>query len=215
VCDTKKTELLFLALMLRLLTPGGRCAVIVPDGCCSVRRRRTRRCANDYRGAQARRGDFASLGVFKPYAGVSTAILVFTKTGTGGTDDVWFYDMEADGWSLDDKRAPLLDDSLLGPVPSRKLSADEHAKNISRTCSRAGSSARSREKESAHGASFLVPKADIVAQNYDLSIGRYKEVIHEEVHYDSPEKILDDLDTLTAEIAAETKKLRKLLKDGK
>jgi type I restriction enzyme M protein len=217
VCDTKKTELLFLALMLRLLTPGGRCAVIVPDGVLfgsSKAHVKMRQTIIEEHKLDA----VISLpsGVFKPYAGVSTAILVFTKTGTGGTDDVWFYDMEADGWSLDDKRAPLLDESLLGPVPARKLSADEHAKNnLPDVLARWKLREKSEKKNPRTSQSFLVPKADIVAQNYDLSIGRYKEVIHEEVHYDSPEKILDALDTLTAEIAAETKKLRKMLKDGK
>lgn len=217
VCDTKKTELLFLALMLRLLTPGGRCAVIVPDGVLfgsSKAHKTMRQTIIEQHKLEA----VISLpsGVFKPYAGVSTAILVFTKTGTGGTDDVWFYDMQADGWSLDDKRTPLLDESLLGPKPGRKLKAEEHEKNnLPDVLVRWKLREKSEKKNPRTAQSFLIPKADIVAQNYDLSISRYKEVIHEEVHYDSPEKILDDLDALTAEIATETKKLRKMLKDGK
>ena len=217
VCDTKKTELLFLALMLRLLTPGGRCAVIVPDGVlfgASKAHKTMRQTIIEQHKLDA----VISLpsGVFKPYAGVSTAILVFTKTGSGGTDRVWFYDMEADGWSLDDKRTPLLGDDLLGPVPSRKLTAGEHAKNnLPDVLARWKLREKSEGKNPRTAQSFLVPKSDIVAQGYDLSIGRYKETIHEEVHHESPEKILDDLESLEAEIIAETKKLRKMLKGGK
>ena len=217
VCATKKTELLFLSLMLRLLTPGGRCAVIVPDGVLfgsSKAHRAIRETLIEKHKLDA----VISLpsGVFKPYAGVSTAILVFTKTGTGGTDSVWFYDMEADGWSLDDKRAPLLDESLLGPVPGRKLTAAEHEKNnLPDVLERFRNRGSSEKKNLRTSQSFLVPKSDLVAQNYDLSIGRYKEVVHEEVAHEPPSAILDELDTLNAEIAAETKKLRKMIEGGK
>src|SRR5207249_7714575 len=130
VVKTKKTELLFLALFLRLLKPGGRAAVIVPDGVLfgsSKAHTELRRILVE----DQRLESVVSLpaGVFRPYAGVSTAILVFTKTNSGGTDQVWFYDVEADGWSLDDKRTPLLADDKLGPVPRAPLSHDEHAKN--------------------------------------------------------------------------------------
>src|SRR5205814_648146 len=121
-------ELLFLALFLRLLKPGGRAAVIVPDGVLfgsSNAHKTLRKILVEDQKLEA----VISLpgGVFKPYAGVSTAILIFTKTNSGGTDKVWFYDVDADGWSLDDKRTPLLPEEKLGATA--KLSSDEHAKN--------------------------------------------------------------------------------------
>ena len=119
---TKKTELLFLALFLRLLRPGGRAAVIVPDGVLfgsSRAHKELRRILVEDQKLDA----IVKLpsGVFKPYAGVSTAILFFTKTESGGTEHVWFYDVTADGWSLDDKRAPLLSEDKLGPRPAAAL----------------------------------------------------------------------------------------------
>src|SRR4029077_12619465 len=122
---TKKTELLFLALFLRLLKPGGRAAVIVPDGVLfgsSTAHKELRRMLVEEQKLDA----VVKLpgGVFKPYAGVSTAILLFTKTNSGGTDEVWFYDVEADGWSLDDKRMPLLAGDKLGAVPDAALTAE-------------------------------------------------------------------------------------------
>src|SRR3954451_6787235 len=130
IVKTKKTELLFLALFLRLLRTGGRAAVIVPDGVLfgsSNAHKALRKILVEEQKLDA----VISLpgGVFKPYAGVSTAILVFTKTNSGGTDAVWFYDVDADGWSLDDKRTPLLSDDKLGPVPSVPLTAEEHGRN--------------------------------------------------------------------------------------
>jgi len=140
-------------------------------------------------------------GVFKPYAGVSTAILLFTKTGVGGTDHVWFYEVTADGWSLDDKRTPLLSEDKLGPQPAVGLSADEHEKNslpdaLARWGERdAGERSRERTQQS-----FCVPKADIAAQGYDLSLNRYKEVVHDEVEHRPPLEIIADLERLEAEI---------------
>src|SRR6185312_2075890 len=130
IVKTKKTELLFLALFLRLLKPGGRAAVIVPEGVLfgsSTAHRTLRKLLVEDQRLDA----VISLpsGVFKPYAGVSTAILVFTKTNSGGTDFVWFYDVDADGWSLDDKRTPLLPEEKLGPAPATALTDDDHAKN--------------------------------------------------------------------------------------
>lgn len=124
-------------------------------------------------------------GAFKPYAGVSTAILLFTKTNSGGTDQVWFYDLQADGWSLDDKRQPLLDEAKLGPAPASALSEAEHARNnlpdaLARWAQRDGSE-RQRPRTAQ---SFCVPKADIEAQGYDLSLNRYKEVVHEAVEHE-------------------------------
>src|SRR6185312_1519854 len=115
---------------LRLLKPGGRAAVIVPDGVLfgsSKAHKELRRVLVEDQKLDA----VVSLpsGVFRPYAGVSTAILCFTKTNSGGTERVWFYDMEADGWSLDDKRQELLPFEKLGPVPDEPLAADEHPKN--------------------------------------------------------------------------------------
>src|SRR5262249_33481162 len=130
IVKTKKTELLFVALFLRLLKPGGRAAVIVPDGVLfgsSTAHKTLRQLIVDVQKLDG----VISLpgGVFRPYAGVSTAILLFGKTNSGGTDYVWFYDVEADGWSLDDKRQPLLDAEKLGPSPIRALTREEHEKN--------------------------------------------------------------------------------------
>ena len=130
VARTKKTELLFLALFLRLLKPGGRAAVVVPDGVLfgstKAHKQLRRILVEDHK-----LDGIVSLpsGVFKPYAGVSTAILLFTKTNSGGTGLVWFYDLKADGYSLDDKRTPLLDDSKLGVLTDEALTEDEHDKN--------------------------------------------------------------------------------------
>jgi type I restriction enzyme M protein len=151
-------------------------------------------------------------GVFKPYAGVSTAILLFTKTNSGGTDRVWFYDVEADGWSLDDKRAPLLSSEKLGPVPKGVLSTDEHTKNnlpdiLVRWQQREGSE-RKRERTAQ---SFCVPKTELVERGYDLSLNRYKEVVHAEVAHRAPRELLADLATLETEIQEGMKELAEML----
>jgi type I restriction enzyme M protein len=151
-------------------------------------------------------------GVFKPYAGVSTAILLFTKTDSGGTDHVWFYDCDADGWSLDDKRTPLLGEDKLGVAPTAKLNAEEHAKNnlpdvLARWEKREGAERKRTRTEQ----SFCVPKADLVAQGYDLSINRYKEVVHEEVEHRSPREILKELAGMEGEIQVGMKELEALL----
>jgi type I restriction enzyme M protein len=152
-------------------------------------------------------------GVFRPYAGVSTAILLFTKTNSGGTDRVWFYDVEADGWSLDDKRTPLLPDDMLGPTPRAALTDDEQSKNnlpdvLVRWAQRDGSECeRPRTAQS-----FCVAKADIVAKGYDLSLNRYKEVVHAEVVHRPPRELLADLARLEAEIQQGMKELEGMLK---
>ena len=202
---TKKTELLFLARFLRLLKPGGRAAVIVPDGV--LFGSSTAHKALRQRLVEEHKLDAVvklPSGVFRPYAGVSTAILLFTRTDSGGTDDVWFYDIQADGWSLDDKRTPLLAEDKLGCMPSAPLplTAEDHARNnlpdaLARWGSRTTESERSRARTEQ---SFLVPKADIVAQGYDLSLNRYKEVVHEEVEHRDPLDIIADLEALEAEI---------------
>ena len=152
-------------------------------------------------------------GAFRPYAGVSTAILLFTKTNSGGTDHVWFYDMEADGWSLDDKRQPLLPPEKLGPVPQEPLTAEEQAKNnlpdaLSRWNLRNGAELeRPRTAQS-----FCVPKADIVENNFDLSLNRYKQVVYEEVEHVPPQRILAELMELEEEIQTGLRELEGMLK---
>jgi type I restriction enzyme M protein len=204
VVKTKKTELLFLALFLRLLRPGGRAAVIVPDAVLfgsSRAHRELRRILVEDQKLEA----IVKLpsGVFKPYAGVSTAILYFTKTESGGTDHVWFYDVTADGWSLDDKRAPLLDTEELGPTPSATLSEEALAKNnlpevLARWRERDGEERKRARTEK----SFSVGKAEIVAASYDLSLNRYQEIVYEEAEHASPADIIVELERLDHEIRA-------------
>jgi len=212
IVKTKKTELLFLALFIRILKPGGRAAVIVPDGVLfgSSKAHKSLRqmLVEDHK-----LDGVVSLpsGAFKPYAGVSTAILFFTKTNSGGTDNVWFYDVKADGWSLDDKRQPLLSEDKLGPVAT--LTGDEHAKNnlpdvLKRWSERSGS-----EKERLRTAqSFNVPKSEIAANGYDLSLNRYKEVEHEAIEHRDPKDILTELWKLEDEIQKGMKELEDMLK---
>ena len=194
IIKTKKTELLFGALFLRLLQTGGRAAIIVPDGVLfgsSKAHKTLRKILVEDQKLDA----IISMpsGVFKPYAGVSTAILLFTKTNSGGTDDVWFYDMQADGFSLDDKRTPQPDKSDLGDILKRWQK-------------------RSAEKKRARtDQSFLVPKAEIAENDYDLSINRYKEVVYEAVEYDPPNVILKRLADLDDEIAKGRKELEGML----
>jgi type I restriction enzyme M protein len=214
IVKTKKTELLFLALFLRLLKPGGRAAVIVPDGVLfgsSNAHKELRRVLVEDQKLDA----VVSLpsGVFKPYAGVSTAILVFTKTNSGGTDLVWFYDVDADGWSLDDKRQALLDDEKLGPVPKQPLSDDEHAKNnLPDVLARWSQRATTERTRPRTASSFCVPKTDIEAAGYDLSLNRYKEVVHEHVQHRPPKEILAQLTKLEVEIQKGIKDLEGLLR---
>jgi len=153
--------------------------------------------------------------VFRPYAGVSTAILVFTKVGhegQGGTDFVWFYDVTADGWSLDDKRQPLLPDDKLGPTPAAALNEAEAAKNdlpdlVTRFVARDGT----ERKRPRTAQSFCVKKADIVTAGYDLSLNRYREVVHAEVAHESPAAILADLRRIEAEIAEGMTRLEEMV----
>lgn len=210
IVKTKKTELLFMALFVRLLKPGGRAAVIVPDGVLfgsSNAHKSIRKMLIEEQKVEA----IVSLpgGVFKPYAGVSTAIVFFTKTNSGGTDFVWFYDLTADGWSLDDKRQPLLPADQLGCLAAET----EHAKNnlpdvLSRWVERAGA-----ERERPRTAqSFCVPKADLVAQGYDLSLNRYKDVVQDKVAHREPREILAELTRLEVEIGGGLRELEGLLK---
>lgn len=213
VVKTKKTELLFLLLFLRLLKPGGRAAVIVPEGVLfgsSKAHKELRRILVE----DQKLDGVVKLpsGAFKPYSGVSTAILLFTKTNSGGTEHVWFYEVTADGWSLDDKRTPLLPDDKLGPAPRVDLTEDEHAKNnlpdaLARWRQRDGDEVTRARTER----SFCVPKADIVEQGYDLSLNRYKGVIYEEAEHRAPLDILADLERLEAEIQQGLSELKGML----
>ena len=194
IVKTKKTELLFLALFLRLLQTGGRAAVIVPDGVlfgASNAHRTLRRILVEEQKLDA----IVSMpsGVFKPYAGVSTAILLFTKTNSGGTDHVWFYDMQADGYSLDDKRTPQPEKSDLADILARWQNLEAECKPL-RT-----------------DQNFLVPKAEIARNDYDLSINRYKEVEYKAVEYDPPGMIMERLAELEEKIAKGREKLKGLL----
>ena len=201
IVKTKKTELLFVALFLRLLKAGGRAAVIVPDGVLfgsSKAHKELRRILVEDQKLEA----VISLpsGVFRPYAGVSCGILVFTKTNSGGTDHVWFYDMQADGWSLDDKRNPLLAEEKLGALATG-LTDVEHAKNnLPDVLARWQNRTAAERKNPRTAQSFCVPKAELAAQGYDLSLNRYKEVVHEAVEYESPKQILAELKKLENEI---------------
>jgi type I restriction enzyme M protein len=214
VVKTKKTELLFLALFLKLLKPGGRAAVIVPDGVLfgsSKAHKDLRRLLVEEQKLDA----VISLpsGVFKPYAGVSTAILIFTKTNSGGTDTVWFYDMLADGWSLDDKRQPLLDAEKLGTRLATLLTSDEHAKNNLPDVITRWTQRELNERNNPRTAqSFTVAKDEIAATGYDLSLNRYKEVVHEQIEHIPPAQLIAELKQLEAEIQAGLVELEGLLK---
>ncbi|WP_431942371.1 type I restriction-modification system subunit M [Micromonospora marina] len=213
VVRTKKTELLFLVLFLRLLKPAGQAAVIVPDGVLfgsSKAHREIRRMLVDDHKLDA----VVKLpgGAFRPYTGVSAAILFFTKTNSGGTDNVWFYEVTADGWSLDDKRMPLLPAEKLGPKPKVDLTETDHAANnlpdlLARWTHRNGDERKRARTEQ----SFCVSKDDIVAQGYDLSLNRYKEIIHDEAEHRPPLEILDDLERIESEIQQGMSDLKALL----
>ncbi len=193
VCKTKKTELLFLTLFLRMLKIGGRCACIVPDGVL-------------FGSSKAHKGIRKEIvenncleavismpsGVFKPYAGVSTAILIFTKTEHGGTDNVWFYDMKADGLSLDDKRSAVAEND----IPDI----------ISRFHNLEGEKERERTEQS-----FFVPKQEIVDNAYDLSINKYKKVEYVPVEYPSTQEIMTNLHELEIEITSGLAELEEML----
>lgn len=213
VVKTKKTELLFLALFLRLLQPGGRAAVIVPDGVLfgsSTAHKALRKTLVEDQKLDA----IIKLppGVFRPYAGVSTAILVFTRTDSGGTDDVWFYDVQADGFSLDDKRNPLLDETQLGVAPAAPFVVANHPKNnLPDVLDRWRQRATSEHSRSRTEQSFCVPRIEIAAQGYDLSLNRYRDIVHEEVEHRSPAEILGDIKVFNEEIAKSIAELEAML----
>ena len=193
VCKTKKTELLFIALFLRMLRVGGRCACIVPDGVLfgsSKAHQAIRKMLIEDNRLEA----VISMpsGVFKPYAGVSTGILIFTKIGHGGTDKVWFYDMQADGLSLDDKRSPVAENDIPDIIErfrNREKEAD-----------------RERTEKS-----FFVEKSEIAENGYDLSINKYKKVEYIPIEYPPTSELLTDLKQLEAEITKGLTELEELL----
>jgi type I restriction enzyme M protein len=190
---TKKTELLFVALILRILTTGGRAAVIVPDGVLfgsSSAHQAVRKLLVD----EHRLEGVISMpsGVFKPYAGVSTAVLLFTKTDAGGTDHVFFYDMQADGFSLDDKRNPVPENDILDVLARWRA---RNPKKLGKRTDRC----------------FFVPVKEIRSNKYDLSINRYKEAVHEEVAYDPPKVIIARLKALEAELSKDLGDLEGML----
>lgn len=193
LCKTKKTELLFLALFLRMLKVGGRCACIVPDGVLFG----SSKAHKDIRKALVEDNRLEAVismpsGVFKPYAGVSTAVLVFTKTGHGGTDQVWFYDMKADGFSLDDKRTPVSENDIPDIVARFRNREQEET--------------RARTEPS-----FLVPKEEIAQNGYDLSINKYKQVEYTPVEYPPTAEILQDLRSLEQQITQSLDELEGML----
>jgi len=194
VCKTKKTELLFIALFIRMLKIGGRCACIVPDGVLfgsSAAHKDIRKELIE--GNRLEAVISMPSGVFKPYAGVSTGILVFTKTGHGGTDNVWFYDMTADGMSLDDKRTLMPDKNDIPDIVARFHNLAEE-KNRART-----------EK------SFFVPKSEIIENGYDLSINKYKKTDYVPVEYSSTKEIMADLKEIEKEITKCLAELEEML----
>jgi len=193
--NTTKTELLFLAQFVRSLELGGRCASIVPDGVLFGTSKAHVAIRKEIVDNQQLRAVISMpSGVFKPYAGVSTAILVFTKTNSGGTDKVWFYDMKADGFSLDDKRSPIADNDIPDVVKRfHDLAAEE---------------SRSKKEQS-----FMVSVDEIRQNDYDLSINKYKEVERERVVYDSVETILARLDKSETEYIKGYSELVKMLEE--
>ena len=190
---TKKTELLFMALFLKALKIGGRCASIVPDGVLFGSSKAHKAIRQELvEGNRLEAVISMPSGVFKPYAGVSTAILIFTKTGAGGTDKVWFYDMKADGFSLDDKRSPIADNDIPDIIARfHNLAAEE---------------GRERTEQS-----FFVPKDEIVQNGYDLSINKYKKTEYVAVEYAPTSEILDHIDALEEKIQEGLKALRGML----
>lgn len=194
IAKTKKTELLFLSLFIRILKPGGRAAVIVPDGVLfgSTKAHKTiRKEIIENHKLEA----IISMpsGVFKPYAGVSTAVMIFTKTGAGGTDNVWFYDMKADGFTLDDKRSPIEDNDIPDIIERfNNLDAEKERKRTEQ--------------------SFFVPVEEIQENDYDLSINKYKEIEYDEVEYEDPLLILEKIEKYEHEIVKGIKELKDSLK---
>ena len=193
VCKTKKTELLFLALFIRMLKIGGRCACIVPDGVLFGSSNAHKAIRKEIVENQRLEAVISMpSGVFKPYAGVSTGILIFTTTGHGGTDNVWFYDMTADGFSLDDKRTEIKDNDIPDIINRfRNLEAEKERKRTDK--------------------SFVVSKKEIADNDYDLSINKYKEVEYVAVEYPPTSEIMANIREIEKQISQEMDELEKLL----
>lgn len=191
--STTKTELLFLALFLKSLKVGGRCASIVPDGVLFGSQKAHKAIRKELI-ENNRLVAVISMpsGVFKPYAGVSTAILIFTRTDNGGTDNVWFYDMQADGFSLDDKREPIKDNDI--PDIIERFHNLDAEKDRART-----------EK------SFMVPVQEIIDNDYDLSINKYKEIVYEKVEYPPTNELIAEIKELNEQIAKGIAELEAML----
>ena len=193
---TKKTELLFVELILNMLRSGGRAAVIVPDGVLFG----SSKAHKDLRKELVENNDLRGVismpsGVFKPYAGVSTAVLIFVKTNkVGNTKKVWFYDMEADGYSLNDNRTPIEDNDIPDIIEAFKNLSDQ-------------------EDKPRTGKSFMVDKEEIAENDYDLSINKYKEIEYEEVEYDPPQVIIGRIESMEREIQDGLEDLKKMLGD--
>lgn len=195
MCKTKKTELLFLALFIKMLRVGGRCACIVPDGVLFGSSNAHKAIRKELiEGNRLEAVISMPSGVFKPYAGVSTGILIFTKTGHGGTDKVWFYDMQADGFSLDDKRTAINDNDISDII--------ERFHNLANEAERART-----EK------SFFVEVQEIIENGYDLSINKYKKVEYVPVEYPPTEQIMAELHELEMEITKGLAELEEMLKN--
>lgn len=209
---TEKSELLFLALILRMLKVGGRAAVIVPDGVLFGSTKAHKSIREKIINEQKLEAVISlPSGVFKPYAGVSTAILIFTKTNSGGTDNVWFYDMKADGLSLDDKRTQLFKDGE-NPTHEQSNIADIIARFNTLTnadCTPNSDNPEYSRKKTEQ--SFMVPVDAIISNEFDLSLNCYKEVVYEEVKYDAPKDILKRITTLQDKMAKGVVELEKLL----
>ena len=198
ICDSKQTELLFLALFLRMLKKGGRCACIVPNG---VLFRSNSKAYTQLRKELVENQKLEAViympsGVFKPYSGVSTAILVFTKTDAGGTDKVWLYNMEGDGFTLDDKR-----------------DTDEKHNDIPDILERWGNLGAEADRARTEK-SFLIDREEIAANDYDFSFNKYTETVYERKEYAPTEEILADLAELNRQMADGLEELKALLGGG-
>lgn len=196
VCKTKKTELLFLALFVRMMKVGGRCACIVPDGVLFGSSKAHKDIRKELLENQRLEAVISMpSGVFKPYAGVSTGILIFTKTNHGGTDQVWFYDMQADGFSLDDKRSPI-DENDIPDIIERFHNRDRETE-------------RARTEKS-----FFVSKQEITDNDYDLSINKYKKQEYVPVEYPPTGEILEQIFELERQIGEELRELKGMLEES-
>ena len=210
--NIKSTELLFVSLFLKRLRNGGRCAFIIKDTFLSGGTTLHKELRKNLIEEHKLEGIITlPSGIFKPYSGVSTCIVIFTKTNSGGTDNVWYYDLQSDGYSLDDKRNALLEENKLGP--NAVLSSEEHKENnlpdvLKRWKNKTKESSRLRTDQS-----FLVPKEEIENNEYDLNLNLYKEFVYEEIIYDPPEQIISNLLDIEKDVQKNLHELNDLLKN--